>query len=145
MQQSAFGWQAALLWLTRRGLVWSGFGSGVALTALLAFIVPLVHGQSRAMLLIMLAVNVVMLLPWNWRTLPRPVCACLAILRGFHWAVNVVFGFVGLLLLPHAATPRRALAYAALSLMFVLWAAAGRRLSADGATVAATRLASSRP
>lgn len=142
---AVMGSHLALARLARRALLWAGFGSGVALTAVLAFITPLTHGHGRVLMLVMLIVNIAMLTPWNWRTLPQSLCAFLAVLRGFHWVINLVFGLLGLLLLTHASSPRRALAYAALSLMFVLWAAAARRLTQSGASIASTRLASTSP
>ena len=116
-----------------RALMWSGFASGVALTILLGYIAFMVHGHGRSLMLLMVGVNLLMLTPWQWRALPAWLYAGLAVARGFHWAVNLMFGSLGLLLLVHAGAPRRALAFGIVSMMFVLWAAAARRLTRHGA------------
>lgn len=139
------GSRSALARLARRSLLWSGFASGIALTALMAYVASLTHGHGRVLLVVLLAVNIVMLTPWNWRTAPHWLCAALAVARGFHWAVHLVFAMLGLILLTHASSPRRALAFATMSLMFAAWAAAARLLTRDGAAIAAVRLASPGP
>jgi hypothetical protein len=115
--------------LAHRALLWSGLASGIALTLVLAFLARSTQANTRGLILLMVAVNIVMLIPWKWQSLPQWAHAPLAIARGFHWIVNLMFGGFGLLLLAHAGAPRRAVAFGVLALMFVLWAAAARRLT----------------
>ena len=125
-----------------KAMLWSGIASGIALTAMQAYVAQFARAEGRTLLLVMIVVNIAMLTPWNWRTLPGWLVTGLSVARGFHWVLNLMFGALGLLLLAHAGTQRRAMAFAALSLMFVLWAAAARRLTKDGANLASTALAS---
>ena len=110
-------------------LLWSGMASGIALTLVLAFMARSTGANARGLILLMVGVNIIMLVPWKWQSMPQWLYAPMAIARGFHWIVNLMFGGFGLLLLAHAGAPRRAIAFGVLSLMFVLWAAAARRFT----------------
>lgn len=111
--------------------VWLGLGvaCGIALTALLGAAAYHSHDQHRSFVYVIIAINILMLVPWQWRKLPEWLYASLAVARGFHWAINLGFAALGMLLLFHAHAPRRALAFAIVSVMFVLWAGAARRLT----------------
>lgn len=115
--------------IARKVLLWSGMGSGVAITVALAFMARSTASHTRGLIFAMIAINIVMLIPWSLRTMPQWLYAALAIARGFHWVVNLMFACFGLLLLAHAGAPRNAVAFGVLSLMFALWAAAARRLT----------------
>lgn len=115
--------------LARKALLWSGLGSGIALTLVFAFLARSTHANTRGLIFIMIAINLAMLVPWKWQSLPQWLHAPFGIARGFHWVINLMFGCFGLLLLTHAGQPKRAVAFGVLSLMFVLWAAAARRLT----------------
>ena len=115
--------------VAHKALLWGGMASGVALTLALAFVARSTGAHTRGLILAMVAINIVMLVPWSFRTMPQWLYAGLAIARGFHWVVNLMFAGFGLLLLAHAGEPHRAVAFGVLSLMFVMWAAAARRLT----------------
>ncbi len=115
--------------IAHRLLLWSGLASGITLTLVLAFLARSTGTNARGLILLMVAVNIIMLVPWRWQSMPQWLYAPMAVARGFHWIVNLMFGGFGLLLLTHAGAPRRAIAFAVLSLMFVLWAAAARRFT----------------
>jgi hypothetical protein len=115
--------------IAHRLLLWSGMASGLTLTLVLAFMARSTGEHTRGLILLMVLVNILMMVPWQWKSMPQWLYAPMAIARGFHWIVNLMFGCFGLLLLAHAGAPRRAIAFGVLSMMFVLWAAAARRLS----------------
>jgi hypothetical protein len=110
-------------------LVGSGMASGIALTLALAFVARSAPLHTGGLIYAMITVNIIMLIPWSFRTMPQWLYATLAIARGFHWIVNLMFAGFGLLLLAHAAELRSALAFGLLSFMFAVWAAAARRLT----------------
>ena len=113
-------------------MLYSGFASGIVLTVMLGAVAWLAPGHYRPLLLVMIVGNIFMMVPWHRWTMPQWFNAGLAIARGFHWVVNLIFASLGLLLLTHAGHPKRALAFGALALMFVLWAGAARRLTYRG-------------
>jgi hypothetical protein len=115
--------------IAHKALVWGGMASGIAITMALMFVSRSAPGNTRGLIFAMVAINIVMLIPWSFKSMPQWLYASLAIARGFHWVVNLMFACFGLLLLAHAGEPRRAIAFGLLSLMFVMWAAAARRLT----------------
>lgn len=139
MRSFAEFWETSLTHrVAHRGLMWLGLACGVTLTAVLAFLAHSAGANARVLIVAMIATNVVMIVPWNWSALPRWASTGIAIARGFHWIVNLMFAFFGLIMLMHADDPRRAIAFGVLSMMFALWAAAARRLThRDPADVAA--------
>jgi len=112
-----------------RAVKWSGLGSGLVLTAVLAYIGVTMQGHGRSLLAVMVAANLLMLAFGAWRAFPVWLRAGLSVARGFHWTVNLMFGCLALVLLFHASSPKRALTLGIVSMMFVLWAAAARRLT----------------
>ncbi len=130
MSSFADSWKSSIAHkIAHKALLWGGMASGVALTLALVFVARSAGAHTRGLILAMVAINIVMLVPWSFRTMPHWLYAALAIARGFHWVVNLMFACFGLLLLAHAGEPRRAVAFGILSLMFVMWAAAARRLT----------------
>ena len=115
--------------LAHKVLMWSGIASGVALTLMLSSIAVLTQGHHRGLVVVMILANIVMMVPWQRWPMPQWFDSALAVGRGFHWFVNLVFATLGLLLLAHAGHPKHALAFATLAAMFVLWAATARRLT----------------
>jgi FtsH-binding integral membrane protein len=115
--------------VAHKALIWSGMASGIAITLALAFIARTAAVHTGGLIYAMIAVNIVMLVPWSFRTMPEWLYGGLAMARGFHWIVNLMFAGFGLLLLAHAHELRSAIAFGGLSIMFALWAAAARRLT----------------
>ncbi len=125
--------------VAHKALVLGGMASGIAITLALAFVAGSAPAHTGGLIYAMIAVNIVMLVPWSFRTMPQWLYASLAIARGFHWIVNLMFAGFGLLLLAHSNELRNAIAFGMLSFMFALWAAAARRLThRDAEPVAAT-------
>ena len=118
--------------LVHMALLAGGLASGVALTVLLSVVAYYAQGHNRALVLILIVGNLFVMVPWHLRTMPQWFDAGLAIARGFHWIVNLIFASLGLLLLSHAGQPKRALAFGTLALMFVLWARTARWLTYRG-------------
>ena len=131
--------------LARQALFAIGLVSGVALTVTLTVLAWRTPHNGRVIMIVMIVMNLFMLMPAVWRALPGWLHTGLAVARGLHWVINLAFAGLGLLLLMHAQSPRRALALMALSLMFVLWAAAARRLTQTAGRLAAAGLASLAP
>lgn len=121
-------WRALVLRAAKSVLLWGGLASGVVLTVLTAaaWFAP---GRGHAVFAVLIILNILMLIPWVWRALPNWLYATLAVVRGFHWAVNIGLASLGLLMLLHASAPRRALAFAVVSMMFLLWASAARKVT----------------
>jgi len=115
--------------IARSAWIGMGVACGIALTGLMGAAVWYSHGHGRSFIAVIVAINLLMLVPWQWRKLPKWLHASLAVARGFHWAVNLGFAMLGILMLFHAHAPRQALAFAIVSAMFVLWAGAARRLT----------------
>ena len=112
-----------------QGFVFCGLVCGLTLTCTMAYAALFARTPCRSLLIVMIAANLLMMVPWHLLPMPQWFEAGLAIARGFHWVVNLMFASFGLFLLTHAGQPRRAMEFGAIALMFALWAAAARRIT----------------